>query len=133
MKIKTNDLSGAALDWAVAKCEGGEWNTYPDASPTWYWPKTKAHAMRAPRYSSDWSQAGPIIEREKIGLREPTDACKPDGTVVIHINYWYARCTKENGERVVQNGETPLIAAMRCYVSSKLGDDVEVPGELANL
>jgi hypothetical protein len=27
-------------------------------------------------------------------------------------------------------GDTPLIAAMRCYVASKLGDEVEVPAEL---
>ena len=30
----------------------------------------------------------------------------------------------------MQNGPTPLIAAMRCYVASKLGDEVEVPVEL---
>ena len=27
-------------------------------------------------------------------------------------------------------GDTPLMAAMRCYVASKLGDDVEIPEEL---
>jgi hypothetical protein len=27
-------------------------------------------------------------------------------------------------------GPTPLIAAMRCYVASKLGDEVDVPEEL---
>ena len=27
-------------------------------------------------------------------------------------------------------GPTPLIAAMRCYVASKLGDDVDIPEEL---
>jgi hypothetical protein len=27
-------------------------------------------------------------------------------------------------------GHTPLIAAMRCYVASKLGDEVEIPQEL---
>lgn len=27
-------------------------------------------------------------------------------------------------------GPTPLIAAMRCFVASKLGDEVEVPDEL---
>lgn len=28
------------------------------------------------------------------------------------------------------SGPTPLIAAMRCFVSSKLGDEVEIPEEL---
>ena len=27
-------------------------------------------------------------------------------------------------------GPTPLIAAMRCFVASKLGDEVDVPDEL---
>ncbi len=27
-------------------------------------------------------------------------------------------------------GPTPLIAAMRCYVASKLGDEVDIPEEL---
>lgn len=27
-------------------------------------------------------------------------------------------------------GPTPLIAAMRCYVASKLGDNVEIPEKL---
>jgi hypothetical protein len=27
-------------------------------------------------------------------------------------------------------GPTPLIAAMRCYVASKMGDDIELPEEL---
>ena len=27
-------------------------------------------------------------------------------------------------------GPTPLIAAMRCYVASKLGDEIEIPTEL---
>jgi hypothetical protein len=29
-------------------------------------------------------------------------------------------------------GPTPLIAAMRCYVASKLGDEVEIPSELGS-
>jgi hypothetical protein len=36
----------------------------------------------------------------------------------------------ENWDANVQYGPTPLIAAMRCYVASKLGDEVEVPDEL---
>jgi hypothetical protein len=27
-------------------------------------------------------------------------------------------------------GDTPLIAAMRCFVTSKLGDEIEIPEEL---
>lgn len=48
MKIKTQELTGVALDWAVAKCEGAE---------------------SIPNYSESWKLAGPIIEREKIEFR----------------------------------------------------------------
>jgi len=117
-KIKVQDLSGTALDWVVAKCEQGG-QLPPDFNPRYSLP-----------YSTDWSDGGPLIERENIGLREPRDACKPDGVVVLKINYWYARTMKENGDTCVQNGPTALVAAMRCYVASKMGSEIEIPDEL---
>jgi hypothetical protein len=44
--------------------------------------------------------------------------------------YW--RAWIEVGEKAhkVVYGPTPLIAAMRCFVSSRLGDEVEIPKEL---
>ena len=33
-------------------------------------------------------------------------------------------------QEIKYSGPTPLIAAMRCYVASKLGDEVDVPEEL---
>ena len=105
MKVKTSDLTGAALDWAVAKCEGFDLlNIY-------------GHIQIAfcPRYSTDWAQGGPIIERETIATHKKT------GT-----NYWVAVSTTK-----IETGSTPLIASMRCYVASKLGDEVEIPQELA--
>ena len=59
-------------------------------------------------YSTDWAHGGPIIEREKMGVF-PTHGG------------WAAG---------LQSGPTPLIAAMRCYVASVLGDEVDVPEEL---
>jgi hypothetical protein len=94
--IKTNELSGVALDEAVARCEresGNDWT---------------AHTGR--KYSTDWSQAGPIIERERIAI-----LFGPQWTAVHH---------KRLGMPLY--GETLLIAAMRCYVASKLGDTVEI-------
>ena len=64
-------------------------------------------------YSTDWALAGPIIERERI-------ATWGDGDL-----YWEAECGWAWAK-----GPTPLIAAMRCYVTLKLGDEVEVPEEL---
>jgi Protein of unknown function (DUF2591) len=100
--MKTSELTGAALDWAVAKCE---WNREEGD-----WRGT----YRAD-YSADWSQGGPIIEREAITVSE--------GSPVVGLE-WMA-CDK--GSTHIQHGPTYLIAAMRCYVASKLGDEVDVP------
>lgn len=102
--MKTSELSSPALDWAVAKCEGATYH-----GPAWT------------KFSTDWAQGGPIIEREGV-------FCKPT------INKgWrsYQRDPFSNGICNSQYGPTPLIAAMRCYVASKLGDTVHIPEELA--
>lgn len=106
--LKTVELTGAALDWAVAKCEGLDY-WQPEIGPS------------QPEYSTDWAQGGPIIEREKIGFWAYT--LDEDGN---ENPGWYA----ETFEGFVADGPTPLIAAMRCYVASKLGDEVEIPEEL---
>lgn len=107
--MKTSELIGPALDWAVAKCETASGR---DNADTWL----RDFRIRfATRYSSVWSQAGPIIERE--GLCVNPDF--PRGWMAI-----------TNNAELMQFGPTPLIAAMRCYVASKLGDEVEIPEEL---
>jgi hypothetical protein len=117
MKIKTNELTRAALDWAVAKCEG--YVVFIKHAPVqvMYTPKGKrSWYIYTP--STDWSQGGPIIEREKIRL---------DTTWNCEDGYWSARMDTVGGWWL---GDTPLIAAMRCYVASKLGDEVNIPEEL---
>jgi len=64
--------------------------------------------------SGDWMQGGPIIERERIDV------------LYEHDLRWIA--VPQKG--IESYGPTPLIAAMRCYVASKLGDEVEIPDEL---
>ena len=119
MKIKTEDLTGAALDWAVAMAAGHKagdlmravMGTYNEPSFN-YTPST------------NWSQGGPIIEREHIGLDYYPDGGHPDGGA------WGAT-TCEGTVHCL--GPTPLIAAMRCFVASRLGDEVEVPGRLLEM
>jgi hypothetical protein len=109
--MKTNELSGAALDWAVAKCEGfdnGDW---------------------VPDYSTDWAAGGPIIERERINLlrRVENNADLWSGYL-----YRFSEHLKEQKQFITAiSGETALIAAMRCYVASKLGDEIELPEGIA--
>ena len=103
--MKTSELTGHALDWAVAMCAGLSH-------------KLHGHIP----YSTDWAQGGPIIEREKIELKYLGYDNPP---------YWGAiKFHPASYDRKGAVGPTPLIAAMRCYVASKLGEIVEVPSEL---
>jgi hypothetical protein len=113
MKVKTADLIGPALDWAVAALEGlTEENSW-----------TAIEIFKAARagglywYSTDWSQGGPIIERENIDLISST----PSDPLWQAMQWRFAHGAK---------GPTPLIAAMRCFVASRLGYEVDVPDEL---
>ena len=115
MKIKVNKLTGLALDWAVNQIE----ECCDDPC--------------APRFSTDWAQGGPIIERERIEL------IRWDGTWGVEEGTWVANIQHEDkrfGGMMESEGQgtTPLIAAMRCYVASRLCDqftnEVDVPDEL---
>jgi hypothetical protein len=127
MKIKTYELIGNSLDWAVAKCEGGIYLRPSVRNSFWMWPGEPArYSKQAPSYSTDWAQGGPIIEREKIDLL--TEKRMPDSWLASVARY-------QNGKRLIgwrlhQYGPTPLVAAMRCLVASKLGDEIEVPDGL---
>ena len=116
MKIKTADLIGPALDWAVAKCEGYEPHVYLEHDGKLCF----QNRHYAP--STNWAQGGPIIEREKLQLEYMDNfdawACS-SGISVEDDQAW------DQGY-----GPTPLIAAMRCFVASKLGDEVEIPEAL---
>jgi hypothetical protein len=92
--MKTSELTGAALDWAVGTAM---------KLPPPYWADGKCA-----NFSTDWAQGGPIIERELIAIHGDWKATLGEGTY---------------------EGPTPLIAAMRCYVASKLGDEVDIPKE----
>ena len=103
--MKTSELSGAQLDWAVAKAEGVICAPYKSVVvDEWCNPLV---------YHDDWGLAGYIIEREGIAL------------YLYGNGEWNAHT---GGKEF--NGTTPLIAAMRCYVASKLGDEVQIPEEL---
>ena len=145
MKIKTVDLVGAALDWAVACIE------YPDDAD-----------LRDPdsgvmgdheSYSTDWAHGGPVIDRAKVTIIRADDDYEVDAqgfTTNKRIPQWFAECSRWTGHSLSTSyegehmdptfmigeadgyyGPTPLIAAMRCYVASKLGAEVDVPEGIA--
>ena len=116
MIIKTNNLTGVALDWAVAKCMGHRVAENYGSYIRIYLPDPKqAGYTLAFCPSTDWAQGGPIIEREIADIERFSDAL------------WEATAYTKNAQDIVQSGPTPLIAAMRCYVASKLGDEIELP------
>jgi hypothetical protein len=124
MKVKTSEAKDQVLSYLVGRAEGRKPSCYtgivratahpnfPDSPPI-FGPELN--------YSTDWEQGGPIIERERISIED----CQ-DGAGL----YWEA--TRIEPPAVSEaRGPTPLVAAMRAYVASKLGDEVEVPDELA--
>ena len=120
MKIKTADLTGPALDWMVATIEGyGGLRRNPhafDQSLIMNRGDGQCVLFSSLNYHADWSQGGPLIEREWIELG-------------AYHDQWRAVFHGEEGS-IHQDGPTPLVAAMRCLVASRLGDGVEVPDEL---
>ena len=118
--MKTSELTGTALDWAVAKADE---NLYPSGDvrlvdgrvitisaggheQTDHWSRYSP--------STDWAIGGLIIDIEKIAIgfdpKEGWIGMDMDG------NYFM--------------GTTPLEAAMRCYAIAKLGAEIEIPEEL---
>ena len=116
MKAKTNELTGAALDWAVAQAEGNVRLQYDSREGLII---NNILGWIPYRPSVAWQQGGPIIEREKLTViyNERPEDVEGWRTIAYHT-----------GD--MEYGTTPLIAAMRCYVASKLGDEVDVPEEL---
>ncbi len=122
MKVKTENLSGAALDWAVMKLlekivknpSGFHVTTFGPVLgkgypyPSWFGRKYSP--------STDRDEGLRIIERERLKIRP-----------VRGENEWVA--TSEFGT-CSGRGPTLLIAAMRCYVASGFGAEVEVPDQL---
>jgi len=138
--MNTSELTGAALDWAVGVAQGVQWESDdPDvglchrrANGSRYvvvpldYATMEDWSLELYAPSAHWSQGGPIIEREKIAVRFEPEChwlfAPPEATWLANYNgvgEWH--------------GPTPLIAAMRCYVASKLGDTVDVPEELINV
>lgn len=113
--IKTAELSSDALNWTVAKCEGLDAYIPAYAETPWVAVRSSSTGIYRAKFTTDWAQGGPIIEREGISWH-----C---GNKSNWHSYGY-------GSADNFSGSTPLIAAMRCFVASKLGDSVEVPSEL---
>ena len=152
MRIKVSEAEGPVLVWLVAKCEdfdtrnnyrvwvtldneqitfdcgADDWehayeqalDAYPDGRPAAVEPLSEYNPL------TNWAQGGPILEREHL---QPSFQEHGKYKGLWACNKWVK---DRSGATVAisQYDPTLLIAAMRCYVASKLGDEVEVPEEL---
>ena len=142
MKVKTSELTGVALDWAVAKCEGvpliyrgrkwptdgattveyAPWAVHPVVDGSGPYVPVLCHSSYKP--STNWEHGGTIIDRYDIDvLRDGDEFGARLGSMRKHpqreVMSWFT-----------SRGPTKLTAAMRCLVTSRLGDEIEVPDEL---
>lgn len=115
--MKTSELTGTALDWAVAKSNGAT-DIWQIQNSEWCIELSDGRKEFLFDYQSStlWAHGGPIIERE--------------GLTVIFNDREGPRAWRSIGPAQMLYGPTPLIAAMRCYVAYKLGDEIELPEEL---
>ena len=112
--MKTSELNDIALDWAVATIEEPSSMKYGVADWVEQRRRNSRHGEFLYRYHQSWAQAGPIIEREKL--------------ILGYIGeIWECRYFEGIKFKSCEYGPTPLIAAMRCFVASKLGNEVEIP------
>lgn len=124
MKIKVSETTNPQLDWLVAKCStlAREHHGFELRCTRAYW---RLYSSWEPCYASTlWSQGGPILTRERISR------------TIDHSGLWIAYWTDGYGDedyykKWMQCDRSELVAGLRCFVTSKLGDEVEVPDELS--
>lgn len=119
MLIGTINLSGKALDWAVAKAEGFDLVKYEGNRIKQYRPGSVPARSYTP--STNWEQGGTIVDRlHGLQFKNWLES-KPETKCQVELHNY-------EGDWIAF-GPTILIAAMRCYVASKLGATIEVPNE----
>lgn len=116
IEVKTAELQGPALDWAVLAAMEVNGNQS-------YW---KSQILERPqsytyRPSTDWSQCGPLIAKYRPDLQTTTT-----GEIVAYLN----NDVNDPGPLIEGRGKDYLIAACRVVVQFELGDTVQVPQEL---
>ena len=133
MKLATLELIGWRLDQAVAKASGYGYDMARSSmvvldlatnNQTVEEGCTIIRDGTLMRYSpsTNWDHGGPIIERERISVEwdHRSTTCTEWGADVVHDS-------RDDGVgRTWAVGPTALIAAMRAFVSSRLGDEIDL-------
>lgn len=131
MKVKVSESSGPVLDYLVAKCEGMKPYWDENREDFAFDPSVYLCWLSEFKPSTDWAQGGPIIEREEIELRVlPNSFTESEHLNFLDGDSWEANIWPADRDAIACCGTSPLIAALRCYVVSKLDEEVEVPERL---
>lgn len=121
MRVKTKDLNGLALDWAVMSIEFKRLQEKGEYIKPWVLERHRGgDPCGAP--SVLWAQCGPIIEREGLNLQTSLGEWVASTPKAVEIDGGRKYC--------FASGHTPLVAAMRCYILSILGDTVDIPDNI---
>jgi hypothetical protein len=140
MKYKTAELTGALLDAAVAKAEKNLHfrlcnNQYEMAAGTAVCMAKKKRDKSALWHrfapSADWYDGGPLIERLGVCMtRVPANGRREKAFWAADIMDEAKRVSDHEGGTMPTyyhgHGSTALEAAMRCYVMSRLGEEIEL-------
>ena len=119
MKIKVSEATGPVLDWMVAYANGAMTNDPELKTATNF----LEHQARYPKhcYQRYWAQGGPILTKAHISR------------IIDHSGLWiaYDGFNYADAKEHMQCDRSELVAGLRCFVANKLGEEVEVPDELA--
>ena len=124
VEVKTSELVGKALDWAVGQTEEFKVVVAKLSGSAW------VRIEEQPRYghhykpSTDWAQGGPLIDKYRPDLQTTSSS-----ELVVYLN----NDVSDPGPLIDGRGETYLVAICRAIVTAKLGDVVQVPVELAGV
>ena len=120
--MKVENMTNLQLNWAVATCAiaGFSISGAGPSARIIYIPKRSAWMIYSP--TTNWKQGGKVIEGARISI-----ARKHDG--------WWAACVYNVNDdpQWMSVGDTPLVAAMRCFVKLKYGDALEPPACLSGV
>lgn len=118
--VKTSELEGRPLDWAVAWSLNGTKCFYDVYGPMFLGRSITQEVINGRiSPSTDWAQGGRLIEKLGVSLDfDPIGEIDPWEATLDSFGYWVIWCP------------TPLIAACRAIVLAESGDEVAVPEEL---
>lgn len=139
--VRSADLEGVALDWAVAIAKTGRVLVFPEGG---HYPPEGSISLNEDDFtlwindgegdsqcwspSTLWSQCGPLVDEHILSLLVAVEP-KAGWEAVGGIKYC-ATAKGRNGSETMAFGDTRMIAACRAVVEAELGAVVSVPGEL---